>query len=697
MPVAKLKASSVTDVVKAEEGNDSLDTFIKQAIGKEPLLSFSRNGDSSVQWIQLLQALDQQELPGWPLLTPLKVQMQKCDKCSREFCSTITHRRHIRVHHRLKKLDKDSTKNRELLGAFWDKLSLDEAKEILSFNNVSLEEVPGSSIVKSLTAVIRKPGFSSLPQICLRAGSALLDIVQARPSRFPISSQELFSILDDASEKTFLCGTAVAMQKYIFDGEAGKIGLETKNLVACTSFLVEQLLIKAWLADKDAEALRCQKLLVEEEEAAQRRQAELLERKRQKKLRQKEQKAKEQRHEEKTDDTLESVTLPETSSPLATSDSDAHNADSLPDHDPSSLEPFSFANSEDDVDYEVQPGSGNVYCDFSIDNNVERQIVQGIGRRHMFLTRRQVPSKSQRGLPTVFHASQTSEASKLGGIHKHGINKDLRAAPSVNGNKVWSRKPKPENDLVIVKSRLLEEVINQPEQSKNYEVLIGSISVTLGNCNPAEARDDCMVEHQMPKKHNIPEKAKFDSNQCGANRQTVKFWRPVSRHGIKDPLPVQNGSRDLEADVNAGQAGDQTLSNESNLRSCSVDDNSIGIENTSPVEGSTHARNLPFNIHAAKTFLSERWKEATAAEHVTLVLRTESESSRYPEVQGDFQVAVFQSDFHQRSVFSNAENQLVNAVALQSSTTGAPISPKFRIKPEKGPKIKYIPKHRITT
>lgn len=61
MPVAKLKSSNTTtDVVKAEEGNDSLDTFIKQAIGKEPLLSFSRNGDSSVQWIQLLQALDQQ-------------------------------------------------------------------------------------------------------------------------------------------------------------------------------------------------------------------------------------------------------------------------------------------------------------------------------------------------------------------------------------------------------------------------------------------------------------------------------------------------------------------------------------------------------------------------------------------------------------------------------------------------------------
>lgn len=60
MPVAKLKATSSADVMKSEEPNDSLDTFIRQAIGKEPLLSFSRAGDSSVQWIQLLHALDQQ-------------------------------------------------------------------------------------------------------------------------------------------------------------------------------------------------------------------------------------------------------------------------------------------------------------------------------------------------------------------------------------------------------------------------------------------------------------------------------------------------------------------------------------------------------------------------------------------------------------------------------------------------------------
>lgn len=140
MSVGKLKAASAADLMKSEEPNDSLDTFIRQAIGKEPFLSLSKPGDTPVQWIQLLHALDQQgtsksfdgsdccsgilysmlyynliflpvcltDLPGWPLLTPLKVQMQKCDKCSREFCSPINYRRHIRVHHRLKKLDKVS-------------------------------------------------------------------------------------------------------------------------------------------------------------------------------------------------------------------------------------------------------------------------------------------------------------------------------------------------------------------------------------------------------------------------------------------------------------------------------------------------------------------------------------------------------------------------------------------------------------
>lgn len=62
MPIAKLKGSNTPDAMKSDDGNDSLDTIIRQAIGKDPLLSFPRagSGDSSVQWIQLLNALDQQ-------------------------------------------------------------------------------------------------------------------------------------------------------------------------------------------------------------------------------------------------------------------------------------------------------------------------------------------------------------------------------------------------------------------------------------------------------------------------------------------------------------------------------------------------------------------------------------------------------------------------------------------------------------
>jgi len=59
MPVAKLRGNCTPDAMRSKEGNDSLDTFIRQAIGKEPLLSFSRTGDSQVQLIQLLHALDQ--------------------------------------------------------------------------------------------------------------------------------------------------------------------------------------------------------------------------------------------------------------------------------------------------------------------------------------------------------------------------------------------------------------------------------------------------------------------------------------------------------------------------------------------------------------------------------------------------------------------------------------------------------------
>ncbi|XP_039062028.1 uncharacterized protein LOC120206451 [Hibiscus syriacus] len=554
MPVAK--AANSANVMKSEDPNDSLDTFIRHAIGKESFIPFSRVGDNPVQWIQLLHAIDQRDIPGWPLLTPLKMQTQKCDKCSQEFCSPINYRRHIRVHHRLKKLDKDSSKNRDLLATFWDKLSEDEAKEILSFKDVLLEGVPGSSVIKSLTTHV-KISLSALPQVCLRAGSALLDLVLARPSIFPISSHELFSILDDASEKTFLWGAAMSMQKYIFDGEAGKIGLETKNLVAFTSFLVEQKLIKAWLADKDAEALRCQKLLVEEEEAAQKRQVELLERKRQKKRRQKEQKAKEQRHsdleesKQTMDDSSEDNTPAETSSPSAV-DSDGQNPAISTDQILPSVEPTDFSKLEED------PGTSH---------NVERRMEQVGGHRQIVVARWQNPHTSQRGVLNGFHASQSSHGFKCGGVNRHGTNRERFGAIG-NGNKIWSQKPKAVKEGESLTIREEKQAANQVNQNKIHGLLIGSISVTIQNYsshdghNTAEARDR-MAECQIPK-NNVQEKfSKLDPVQGVSNRSTIKFWRPVSRHESKNLQPVQNGVSEFEVEVAAEKNVVHTTSNES--------------------------------------------------------------------------------------------------------------------------------------
>ena len=60
MPVAKLSTGGTLDSMKSGDGNDSLDTVSRQTVGKEPHISLSRTGDIPVQWIQLLQALDQQ-------------------------------------------------------------------------------------------------------------------------------------------------------------------------------------------------------------------------------------------------------------------------------------------------------------------------------------------------------------------------------------------------------------------------------------------------------------------------------------------------------------------------------------------------------------------------------------------------------------------------------------------------------------
>ncbi|CAL5407839.1 unnamed protein product [Camellia sinensis] len=759
MPVVKLRPSGTPDAMKSE-GNDSLDTFIKQAIGKEPPLSFSRTGDNPVQWIQLLHALDQQGTSKVSIGLKFNNTIEEREhslECWNGFSYTaevngakvvfgvlvgtrlglmlkihglLFFNRSSRVALAISIEDsdaevrKESDKYRDLLRAFCDKLSLDEVKEIVSLKDVTLEEVPGSSVIQALTSFIRKPGFCALPQLYVRAGSALLDIIQARPSRLPISSQELFGILDDASERTFLCaGTAESVQRYVFDGEAGKIGLEMKNLVACTSFLIEQKLVRAWFADKDAEALRCQKLLVEEEEAAQKRndhssreldrtdldgpadggilkhslikaqrQAELLERKRQKKLRQKEQKLKEQVNGETEDLKVPANTL--NSSPSAESSS-SNTLETLTDHVPSLLEPIQSSITEEDADTETQNGFSSEQSDSGTCSNVKRQTAHRSGRRILVISRWQVP-KSQRGGRNGFHANQNPQVLKTEPVQKHGAPREARSAQVINGNKIWTRKPKSENDGENLKSRLQKEAVNQADQ--NCEVMIGSISVTLGSCT-AQQPSDSLGEHAMSKYSGDEKTVKSDSVQGVSNRSVVKLWRPVSRHETRDPTPVQSDSGESREDIIIRKGNYQPVSSESCLRSYALDGNGNESEdnNSHPlVEESVQPEDCPFSSHAAKAFLAYRWKEAIAADHVKLVLAPESEPPGCPDTENDYQVVIPSSDDHGRHVLGNAENLLDSTVALESMTTGT-VKAKFRTKPEKGIKIKYIPKQKQLT
>ncbi|KAI3458133.1 hypothetical protein Pfo_014796 [Paulownia fortunei] len=697
MPAAKLCSSGTLNAMKSEEGNDSLDTFIRQAIGKEPVLPFSRTADSPVQWIQLLHALDQPDLPGWPLLTPVKVQMQKCEKCSREFCSPINYRRHIRVHRRSLNVNKECHKNRDLLAAFWDKLSLEQAKEVVSFDDVMLKEIPGSSVIRALASSLRKPGVWTLPQVYVKAGATLLDIIQAKPSRLPISSQELFSILDDASERTFLCaGTAESVQKYVFDGETAKNSLELKNLVASTSFLFERQLVKAWVADKDAEALRCQKLLVEEEEAAQKRQAVLLERKKQKKLRQKEQKVKGQFYGCNGDlnvsvDAVDVPTSAEASGPSSPSDSNSNSPD-MPTNPDSCLESMQPQSKESDEAIEAQFDISSEHIKQGDSQTTELQMVGANGHRHLATNRWQVP-KSQRGGRYGFHASANLQTLKPEPIHKLGPSKDRSL---LNGSKVWTKKLRIRSDGENLNPPSLQRETTHLIEEKNCEVIIGSISVALKSCvaqqqdsRPDEADEAQVIgstEHAMLKKKNPSEKLiKANTVQSGTNRVTSKLWRPVSHGETKSILPVDRGNKDSEGGAMLKKVHDRILSSERSGQSQSTDDDDCDNPKQYRVLSDENVQRgcLPFSSVAAKEFLAQRWKEAISADHVKLVLSSGPEPPGCSDVQHDSSTVSNVSDPHECSVPGYAEQELGRSVQV-----------KFSKKPEKSLKTKYIPKHK---
>ncbi|CAL5075469.1 unnamed protein product [Urochloa decumbens] len=527
-------------------------------------------------------------LPGWPLFSPPKVQLDKCAKCSREFCSSINLRRHTRVHRRTLNVDKDFPKNRDHLAAFWDKLTADDASTILSLSDVVVEGVTGSSILTALSSWMCKPGYASLPMAYARAGSELLDLIQTKVSmQLPVSSNELFCVLDEASEKTFLCtNTAACIEKFLFDGEADKIATELKNVVACASYMLEQKLVEAWCADKAAEALRCQKLLVEEEEAAQKRQAELIERKRMKKLRQKEQKLKDLKDENvaiQLPEIMDDATLP----PVIQSFKAVSDPGFYEQEESQYIQFTAPVTSEIDNSFNADLSVEDVSCDTGPEMDKGVVLKQHVISRHNLGRIEKLSENSS--------VSGSAVASKQPALMRPSNYRDANVYSSPNRNKTWARKVQAEIENRCPKHGLDVGDEHNTTPSKNSRVLIGSISVAI------EDGSEHLKDFRS-KNDPVPPSSKT------VKHASVKVMPPVTHKENKNEGIPNNDDNSAPAEENHSCFSGMT--NESSYSTCRSADLAEG----------EHLRLTMFSSKEAAAFLSRRWKEAIAADHVKLVL-----------------------------------------------------------------------------
>ena len=84
------------------------------------------------------------------------------------------------------------------------------------------------------------------------------------------------------------------------------------------------------------------------------------------------------------------------------------------------------------------------------------------------------------------------------------------------------------------------------------------------------------------------------------------------------------------------------------------------------------------------------WKEATAGDHVKLVLTPVAEP---PPGQRDFEDNHQASESGDPTVVSSPNSRLVKVAEIDSAIH-TDVKPKFRTKPEKNIKTKYIPKQK---
>lgn len=350
------------------------------------------------------------------------------------------------------------------------------------------------------------------------------------------------------------------------------------------------------------------------------RQAEVLKRKREKKIRQKEQKAREQSHKLKVetkgdvDTTVKTLSSAEKS--LDTYDVEAQNPEEFANNTPSHV-PFQRPGVNEKKYGDTQ--SGHAFGSDQIIGQPERELdrpCRAIARWQ------ELPKPPQRTVVSDLHTKKNPPISKPEVVQREDT--------IVNtAGKAWLDKPKPETDRMVLKTgakikadlvknhdvligSIPVNLVKNPEVLigsipvnlvKNPEVLIGSIPVNLGRCsksvgNGVASQEKCLIENVEKLSNSQDKPKKPDFVKTGNDQSTVKLSTPVSQFETKDLFPVQSPEAEVDA-VNRGE-GFQ------NLSKLSSDGSDIGFENKiSNPEGRVDPGNVQFSSQAAKAFLAQ--------------------------------------------------------------------------------------------
>lgn len=317
-----------------------------------------------------------------------------------------------------------------------------------------------------------------------------------------------------------------------------------------------------------------------------------------KKLRQKEQKAKDLTDVDnrvRSTDTMDCTSgSTGTPTPRASSESDLYAQEASIDQDPQSSEPAGSPDPVTETNFIL-----HVHTEDADQNMDHLKQMENCGGEPTVA--RYLLSKPSRNFRNGFCSGQVPVA-KFSISMKHGNHKDPKAATSANWHKIWTRKSKPDNEEEGSSDRVDGEHRDQLVIIDNSEVLIGSISVTLGQSNDCcqDSGSSCCSCYQ--EKLVTPDSSMNDVNCSGA-----KLRKPVACQYDFDYTTMRSDKRENTMDGHSAGTAGQISPDQSCFSSVGMDGaSSEGCKDLlAPHRSANLSRPMLYSVKDAEAFLAQ--------------------------------------------------------------------------------------------